>query len=125
MSKILIIDDDPANRDILRARLEAAGHEVAEAHDGEKGFQLLVAGRPDLVFLDVMMPRVDGWQICRKIKNNAETKAIPVVMLTALSQQIDQLRGYESGADDFMTKPWDTGRLMAVLGKLLPQAKNV
>ncbi|OGR88981.1 MAG: hypothetical protein A2992_07090 [Elusimicrobia bacterium RIFCSPLOWO2_01_FULL_59_12] len=124
MSKILVIDDDPANRDILRTRLELAGHEVMEASNGEEGVRLLEAAASDLVFLDVMMPRVDGWQICRQIKSNPKTKAIPVVMLTALGQQIDQLRGFESGADDYLTKPWDPERLTATLERLLPESRS-
>ena len=124
MAKILIIDDDPSNRDILHARLEAAGHEVAEAVNGEEGLRLLDTGAPDLVFLDVMMPRVDGWQVCRQIKADPKTKAVPVVMLTALGQEIDQLRGYESGADDYLAKPWNVEQLAATLAKLLPAQKT-
>ena len=76
MSKILIIDDDLSNREILRARLEMAGHEVTEAKNGEEGLRLMQAAAPDLVFLDVMMPKVDGWQVCRQIKGNPQTKPI-------------------------------------------------
>ena len=115
MSKILVIDDDPSNREILRARLEKAGHEVAEAPDGEKGLQLLETSGADLVFLDVMMPRLDGWQVCRQIKNNPKTKDVPVVMLTALDQRIDQLRGWESGASDYLPKPWDPEKLFEAI----------
>ena len=119
MAKILIIDDDPSNRDILRARLEPLGHEVTEASNGEEGLRLLDTTAWDLVLLDVMMPRVDGWQVCRQIKTNSKTKAIPVVMLTALGQQIDQLRGWESGADEYLTKPWDPKELMRVTRRLV------
>src|SRR5258708_4928437 len=117
MSKILVIDDDPANRDILRARLEQAGHEVTEAPDGEEGLRCLEAAGLDLVLLDVMMPRVDGLQVCRRIKANPKTKGIPVVMLTALGQQIDQLRGFESGADEYLMKPWDSVKLLELADK--------
>ena len=117
MSKILVIDDDPANRDILRARLEPAGHLVAEASDGEAGLRLLESEPPDLVFLDVMMPRIDGWQVCRRIKANPKTQFIRVVMLTSMGQQIDQLRGWESGADEYLIKPWDPVKLLAVVNK--------
>jgi len=124
MSRILIIDDDPSNREILRARLEPAGHEVTEAADGEKGLQLVETTMPDLVLLDVMMPRMDGWQVCRQIKNNPKTKAIPVVMLTALGQQIDQLRGWESGANEYLGKPWDPKALMEILERWCPATKG-
>jgi DNA-binding response OmpR family regulator len=117
VSRILVIDDDPTNREILRSRLEMAGHEVTEAPNGEEGLRLLEEAASDLVILDVMMPRVDGWQICRQIKTNPKTNTIPVVMLTALGQQIDQLRGWESGADDYLTKPWDPAKLLELVEK--------
>src|SRR5258706_7311837 len=117
MSKILVIDDDRANRDILRARLEQAGYEVTEASEGEEGLRCLEAALSDLVLLDVMMPRVDGLQVCRRIKANPKTKGVPVVMLTALGQQIDQLRGFESGADEYLMKPWDSVKLLELVDK--------
>jgi CheY-like chemotaxis protein len=117
MAKILIIDDDPSNRDILRARLEPLGHEVQEAANGEEGLRLLESLGWDLVFLDVMMPRVDGWQVCKQIKSNPKTMSIPVVMLTALGQQIDQLRGWESGADEYLTKPWEPAKMIELVTK--------
>jgi CheY-like chemotaxis protein len=124
MSKILVIDDDPSNRDILRTRLEVAGHDVAEASDGEQGLLYLENQSADLIVLDVMMPRVDGLQVCAKIKANPKTKGIPVILLTALGQQIDQLRGWESGADDYLTKPWDSNKLMQLVQKWCPASKS-
>jgi DNA-binding response OmpR family regulator len=117
MSKILVIDDDPSNRDILRTRLEMAGHEVTEAPNGEEGLRLLALCVPDVVILDVMMPKMDGWQVCHQIRANPKTHAIPVLMLTARGQQIDQLRGWESGADEYLTKPWDPAKLMELVDK--------
>jgi len=117
MSKILIIDDDPSNREILRARLEKAGHEVLEASNGEEGIHMAEEIMPDLVFLDVMMPKVDGLQVCRQIKATPKTAKIPVIMLTAADQQIDKLRGWESGADEFMAKPWDAVKLLELVDK--------
>src|SRR5579871_4270030 len=102
MSKILIIDDDPNNREILRVRLEQAGHDVSDAPNGEEGLRVSETFMPDLILLDVMMPKVDGLQVCREIKGNPKTEKIPVVMLTALDQQIDKLRGWESGADEYL-----------------------
>jgi CheY-like chemotaxis protein len=121
MSHILVVDDDPANRDILRARLEKAGHDVTEAANGEEGIQRSAALMPDLVILDVMMPKVDGLQVCREIKDNPKTKNIPIVMLTASGQQIDKLRGWESGADEYMSKPWDAAELLQVIEKWCPK----
>lgn len=123
MSKILVIDDDPENRDILRARLEKAGHEVTEATQGEEGLRLLQETAVEMVFLDIMMPKVDGWQVCRQIKANPKTKTIPVVLLTARGQQIDQLRGWESGADEYLMKPWDPVRLLQLVEKWCPASK--
>ena len=120
MANILVIDDDANNREILRARLEKAGHRVTEASHGEEGLRLVDAEMPNMVFLDVMMPKVDGWSVCRQIKSNPKTKGIPVVMLTALSQQIDQLRGWESGADEYLSKPWDPIQLIALVNKWCP-----
>jgi CheY-like chemotaxis protein len=124
MAKILIVDDDPANREILRARLESAGHDITEAPNGEEGIRMVDAVMPALVFLDVMMPKIDGWQVCRQIKSNAKTKAIPVVMLTALGQQIDQLRSWESGADEFLMKPCEPAKLLEIVNKWCVVAKN-
>jgi DNA-binding response OmpR family regulator len=117
VSKILLIDDDPNNREILSTRLELAGHQVTQAANGEEGLRLSESIAPDLVFLDVMMPKVDGWHVCREIKNNPKTKTVPVVMLTACDQKIDQLRGWESGVDDYMAKPWDPAKLMELVDK--------
>jgi len=119
MAKILIIDDDVSNRDILKTRLEAAGHTVAEAGDGEEGIKTAQALIPDLVIMDVMMPKVDGRAACRTLKADPKTKNIPVVMLTARSQQIEELRGWESGADEYLAKPCDHRNLLEVIARLL------
>jgi DNA-binding response OmpR family regulator len=124
MSKILIVDDNPENREILRARLETAGHAVTEAPNGEEGLRLMDSDMPDLVFLDVMMPKIDGWHVCSQIKSNAKTKMIPVVMLTAMGQQIDKLRGWESGADEYLTKPWDPAKLLEIVAKWCPRSEK-
>ena len=126
MNKILLIDDDPSNREILKARLEALGHEVLEASNGEDGLTAAQQSAPALIFLDVMMPRLDGWHVCRALKSNPRTRDIPVVMLTALSQQMDELRGYESGVNEYLTKPWDPDQLQQVLDRwLLPTGRVV
>ena len=117
MSKILVIDDDPSNREILRARLEKAGHEVTEAPNGEEGIKLSLEVIPQLVFLDVMMPKVDGLQVCRQLKSNPKTEKIPVILLTACDQNIDQLRGWESGADEYIAKPWNPDALLQLVAK--------
>jgi two-component system phosphate regulon response regulator PhoB len=120
MGKILIVDDDVVNRDILKTRLEAAGYAVSEAANGEEGITLAQKSHPDLIILDVMMPKVDGLLACRILKTNEQTKAIPIVMLTARSQQLEEMRGWESGADEYLTKPCDHKHLLAVVARFLP-----
>ena len=122
MAKILIVDDDVTNRDILTTRLESAGYEIAEAVNGEEGVNLAQQMPPDLIILDVMMPKVDGLLACRILKANEKTKGVPIVMLTARSQQMEELRGWESGADEYLTKPCDHQRLLAVVAQFLPAA---
>lgn len=118
-ARILIVDDDAANRDIIRTRLEAAGYEVAEAANGEEGVKSAAAWPPDLVIMDVMMPKVDGRLACRILKSDPRTNSIPVVMLTARSQQMDELRGWESGADEYLTKPCDHRKLLELISGFL------
>jgi DNA-binding response OmpR family regulator len=124
VTTLLLIDDDPENRDILKTRLEQAGYQVVEAQNGEEGLALSVSCKPDLIFLDVMMPKMDGWQVCRSLKGNPATSQVPIVMLTACSKQVEELRGYESGANDYMMKPWDHNRLLEVVRKWLPGASS-
>lgn len=119
MASILVIDDDEANRDILKTRLEAAGYAVCEAGDGEEGVRLTQSLCPDAIIMDVMMPKVDGRLACRVLKSNEKTKNIPVIMLTAMGQQIDELRGWEAGADEYLTKPCDHRRLLDLIARLL------
>lgn len=124
MARILVVDDDAVNRDILRTRLEAAGYEVTEALNGEEGIAAAQKLPPDLIILDVMMPKVDGLLACRILKSDEKTKGIPIVMLTARSQQLEELRGWESGADEYLTKPCDHQRLLAVVAQFLAGAKG-
>ena len=116
--KILIVDDDNQNREILRLRLENAGFEVTEAVDGDKGVEAAINTPFDAIILDVMMPRRDGWDVCKTLKANPRTKNVPVVMLTARAKDIDQLRGFESGADEYLTKPVDHQDLLRLLVRL-------
>lgn len=125
MKKILIIDDDTFNRDILKTRLEAAGYAVAEAGNGEEGVKAARDLAPDLVLMDVMMPKVDGRLACRLLKSDPKTKDITVVMLTARSQQMEELRGWESGADEYLTKPCEHKRLLEVIAQFLDKTPKV
>lgn len=124
MPRILVVDDDAVNRDIVRTRLEAAGYEVCEAGNGEEGVNLAQKQVPDLIILDVMMPKVDGLLACRILKTNASTRNVPVLMLTARNRQLEEMRGWESGADEYLTKPCDHAQLLATVARLLAAAKG-
>ena len=106
-ARVLVVDDILANVKLLEARLAAEYFEVLSAFSGREALDILARERVDVVLLDVMMPGMDGFEVCRRIKSNAETHHIPVVMVTALDQPADKVQGLESGADDFLTKPVD------------------
>jgi two-component system alkaline phosphatase synthesis response regulator PhoP len=110
--KILVVDDENYILHILDFSLGAEGYEVITAEDGEEAVRKCREERPDLVVLDVMMPKMDGFEACRAIKRNAETADTPVILLSAKSRDVDQKQGYEAGADDYITKPFSPGRLV-------------
>jgi putative two-component system response regulator len=111
--QILVVDDDPAIVDLLRRMLTREGYDVISAADGLEALQQVAAHNPDLVLLDVTMPRMDGFAVCRRLKDNEQTALIPVTMLTGLDDQDHRRRGIEAGADDFLTKPVDPITLRA------------
>ena len=117
--KILVADDSPSIREILQMNLETLGYSVVLAEDGEKALQQLGQERPDLLIVDVMMPKVNGFQICRRVKSNPATQATPVILLTARSQQEDVFWGKDCGADEYMTKPFSTKELVKTIERLL------
>jgi two-component system cell cycle response regulator len=104
-ARVLVVDDVPANVKLLEARLSAEYFDVATAHSGAEALALCERAECDIVLLDVMMPDMDGFEVCRKLKSNPATHHIPVVMVTALDQPSDRVKGLEAGADDFLTKP--------------------
>ena len=106
-ARVLVVDDIVANIKLLRARLESEYFEVLEASSGIEALEICASERVDVVLLDVMMPGMDGFEVCRRLKAEAETLHIPIVMVTALDQVSDKLQGLEAGADDFLTKPVD------------------
>ena len=110
---ILIVDDTPENLLLARAQLERAGHRVTAAADGNAALAAVRSDPPDLILLDVLMPGIDGHEVCRRLKADESTSAIPVIMLTALREQADKLEALGAGADDFLSKPFDRAELLA------------
>jgi len=106
-NKILIIDDTVDIVDLLQKRLRVEGYEIFSAYDGEEGLRQVAACAPDLVILDVMMPKLDGFEVLKRLKADEKTRYIPVLMLTARAELPDKIQGFEIGADDYLTKPFD------------------
>lgn len=120
MSKtILIIEDEQQLVELLRFRLEANGYQVEAAFDGQEGMEKINKLKPDLVILDVMMPKLHGYEVCRLAKENKETKDIPIVILTARAQEKDIQEANNCKADVFITKPFEPAELLGEIGKLL------
>ena len=115
---VLIVDDEPNIRETISFILEMEGFAVATADDGEQGLEAVRRLRPPVVLLDAMMPKRDGYDVCRSIKSDPELAATHVVMLTAMGQKRDRDRAHDAGADHFVTKPFDEGELLALLGGL-------
>ncbi|MBM3225289.1 MAG: response regulator [Candidatus Tectomicrobia bacterium] len=114
-AKILIVDDEPFNVDYLEQELEDFGYDTVSARNGQEALDKVAAEHPDLILLDVMMPLLDGFTVCRMLKEHDDTRLIPIVMMTALESVEDRIRGIEAGADDFLTKPVDDRELRARL----------
>lgn len=108
--KILIIDDEKPIVDILKFNLKKDGYSTLEAYDGEEGLDIALKSNPDLILLDVMLPKMDGFSVCRKIREKLST---PILMLTAKEEEVDKVLGLELGADDYITKPFSVRELMA------------
>jgi len=114
--KILIVDDEPGLRELVRINLEHEGFDVIQAENGAQGLDMIREQYPDLVILDVMMPEMDGWEVCRRLR---EFSQVPVLMLTARVQSQDIVTGLNSGADDYLLKPFNMDELMARVRALL------
>lgn len=125
MSKILVIDDDTAINELIKVNLELEGHQVVQAYDGIKGFALCKQELPALVVLDVMMPDVDGFTVAQRIRKNDETKDIPILMLTALSQLNDKVNGFNIGVDDYLVKPFEMQELEVRVRALLKRTNQI
>ncbi len=118
---VLVADDDDDIRDLVAFRLDRAGYEVLRAGDGQQALDLAREHQPDLAVLDVMMPKLTGYDVTRELRANQETSRIPVILLTARVQEADVARGFEAGADDYVKKPFSPqelkARVQAVLGR--------
>ena len=117
--RILICDDDPVILRLLQVNLELEGYEVLLAHHGEEAIEVASQGNPDLIVLDIMMPRLDGYQTMQKLKAGESTSDIPVLFLSAKAQQSDIERGQEQGVAGYLTKPFDPSELLEVIENLL------
>jgi len=116
MTRVLVVDDDPTVREVVLSYLRADGYEVSEASDGETALAMVARARPDLVVLDVMLPGIDGLEVCRDIRASTD---IPVILLTALGAEADRVVGLELGADDYLTKPFSPRELVLRVGLVL------
>lgn len=109
-ARVLLIEDDPVLRSLLNDQLAGEGYEVLTAGDGVEGVRCCREGAPDLILLDVLLPRVDGWETCRRLR---ELSDVPIIILTAMGRDVDKVRGLELGADDYITKPYSQVELLA------------
>ena len=117
---ILVVDDDPKNLKLIRDLLQVSGYKTIEATGGEQGIKLAKSKKPDLILMDILMPKVDGYTACREIKMDKATKAIPVVMLTSLDHELNKELGRDMGANGYITKPVDRQKLLDVISRFLP-----
>jgi two-component system KDP operon response regulator KdpE len=121
MKTILLIDDDPVLLELVASQLHTAGYRAHTAPDGRAGLERVDALDPALVVLDVMMPGMDGWEVCKRLR---EKSAVPIIMLTAKSEEIDKLRGFRLGVDDYVTKPFSFAELLARIGAVLARTER-
>ena len=119
--RILVVDDEPDVRELVVYRMRRSGYVVLEASNGEEALQTALAELPDLIVADVMMPRLNGYELTRQLREHEQTRAIPVILLTAKTQEADVSQGFDAGADDYLKKPFSpdelVARVRAVLGR--------
>ncbi|MBO4432020.1 MAG: response regulator transcription factor [Clostridia bacterium] len=119
--KILIVDDDSNICELLRMYLNKDGFDTAIATNGEEAIDLVIKYKPDLILLDIMMPKLDGWQVCREVRKTSE---VPIIMLTAKGEVFDKILGLELGADDYISKPFDTKEVLARIKAVLRRSNE-
>ncbi len=110
---VLLVEDEPAQREVLAYNLEADGFVVSTAENGEEALLLVAETSPDIILLDWMLPNVSGIEVCRQLKSRSATKGVPIIMISARSEEVDRVRGLETGADDYVVKPYSVVELMA------------
>ncbi len=120
MSRILVVEDSPTVLYIMADALAQKGHEVLKAGDGAEAMQLAAERKPDVILLDVILPKVNGYQVCRQLKAAPETASIPIIMITSKARNSDRHWGMEQGADDYIVKPFDTDDLLNIIDRLGP-----
>ncbi|WP_027339231.1 response regulator [Halonatronum saccharophilum] len=123
-NKILVVDDEENIVQLIKFNLEKEGYEVIAAYDGEKALEEVDIEKPKLVILDLMLPKVDGLEVCRKIRGNNQYSKLPIIMLTAKSEELDKVLGLEMGADDYVTKPFSPRELIARVKAILRRANT-
>ncbi|HEY0550970.1 MAG TPA: response regulator, partial [Verrucomicrobiae bacterium] len=130
--KILVVDDEPDALELIQYNLKAAGYDVVTAADGEEALKKARASQPALVILDVMLPEVDGLEVCKTLRREPTTSSIPIIMLTAKAAEIDRVLGLELGADDYVTKPFSPREMVLRVKALLrrrtpsePEPENI
>jgi DNA-binding response OmpR family regulator len=116
---VLVVDDDVAIVSLLRANLEMSGYRVQVAYDGVEALEKIQAEMPDLVILDIQMPRLSGWEVLRDLRRHEKTAMLPVIMLTILGDSENITRGWSEGVDCYIPKPFDVDEVMAMIGRLL------
>lgn len=122
--KILVVDDEENIRELLKFTLEKNTFTVREANDGEQALRVVQEWVPDLIILDLMLPEIDGLEVCRRIKSNPSTNGIPIIMLTARAEEIDKILGLELGADDYIAKPFSPREVVARIKAVLRRSNN-
>lgn len=120
---VLLVEDEPAQREVLSYNLEAEGFSVSSAETGDEALLRIAEEAPDIVVLDWMLPGVSGIEVCRRLKTRAQTRNIPIIMLSARSEEVDRVRGLETGADDYVVKPFSVLELMARVRTQLRRAR--
>jgi twitching motility two-component system response regulator PilH len=120
MAKILIAEDSPTSVELLRRALSPLGHQIVVAQDGEEAEHKISAERPDLLILDIIMPKRNGFQLCRWIRSNPDTKATPIILVTSMDRESDRYWGLKQGADEYLVKPVDPAVLQAKVREYIP-----